>query len=370
MPQGENFWNPYRWVTVSNQPIQYEVPSYHHTLSGLSGRLWCELEALTPLLIGDGGSSPIEFVRRGQIPYIPATSLKGAIRSLAEVVGNAAVPFPKIGVDAEHELARARITTDETQTLDTVARTFGYLHGGNVVAGLIHFSDAQMTESVEPPNQWQRFDIVVGQPKREHEDFYPGKNRRKFYHHHPGTQELTTTIVRQKRSVRPAPPGTRFQWTVDFTNLRDEELNLLLYCLVLEEQVSVTLSPAALGSEPSQQSVTLQGPLRHKIGGAKPHGAGSVHIRITKMELRTDAAARYRGESTTDTWEADTLMKELSNRTASFQNRTERTMRELRAMLIYTTEDPRRPIRYPNFRWFRQEQDKPRHEKTPLKPTI
>ena len=370
MPQGENFWNPYRWVTVSNQPIQYEVPSYHHTLSGLSGRLWCELEALTPLLIGADGNSPVEFVRRGQVPYIPATSLKGAIRSLAEVVGNAAVPFPKNGVDSKHELARARITTDETQTLDTVARTFGYLHGGNVVAGLIHFSDAQMTESVEPPNQWRRFDIVVGQPNPKHEDFYPGKNRRKFYHHHPGTKELTKTIVSQKRSVRPAPPGTRFQWTVDFTNLREEELNLLLYCLVLEEQVSVTLSPAALGSEHSQQSVTLQGPLRHKIGGAKPHGAGSVHIRITKMELRTDAAARYRGESTTDTWEADTLTKELSNRTASFQNRNERTMRELRAMLIYTTEDPRHTIRYPNYQWFQREQAKPRHEKTPLKPTI
>ena len=54
MPQGEEFWNPYRWVTVSDQPIEYDEPCYHHTSSGLSGRLWCELEALTPLLIGDG----------------------------------------------------------------------------------------------------------------------------------------------------------------------------------------------------------------------------------------------------------------------------------------------------------------------------
>lgn len=370
MPQGEKFWNPYRWVTVSNQPIQYEVPSYHHTLSGLSGRIWCELEALTPLLIGAGGSSTVEFVRRGRVPYIPATSLKGAIRSLAEVVGNAAVPFPKIWVDTEHELARARITPDETPAFDTVARTFGYLHGGNVVAGFIHFSDAEMTESVEPPDQWQRFDIVVGQPKRKHEDFYPGENRRKFYHHHPGTKELTKTILRQKRTVRPAPPGTRFQWTVDFTNLREEELNLLLYCLVLEEEVSVTLSPAALGRAAPQQAVTLHGPLRHKIGGAKPQGAGSVHIRITKMELRTDAAARYRGESTADTLAADALKDELLTRTVSFQKRNERTMQELRAMLIYTTEDPRHPIRYPNFQWFELERDKPRHEKTPLKPTI
>lgn len=370
MPQGEKFWNPYRWVTVSNQPIQYEEPSYHHTLSGLSGRLWCELEALTPLLIGAGGSSTSEFVRRGQVPYIPATSLKGAIRSLAEVVGNAAVPFPRATVDAAHELARAQLTTGETHAFDTVARTFGYLHGGTVVAGSIHFSDAEMTENTEPPNQWQRFDIVVGQPKREHEEFYPEKNLRKFYHHHPGTKELTKTTLSQKRSVRPAPPGTRFQWTVDFANLREEELNLLLYCLVLEEQAAVTLSPAALGSEPSQQSITLRGPLRHKIGGAKPQGAGSVHIRITKMELRIDAAARYRGENTSDTWEAELLTRELSNRTAPFRKRTDLTMQELRAMLIYTTEDPRHPIRYPSWEWFQMERDKLKDEKTSLKPTI
>ena len=369
MPQGENFWNPYRWVTVSNQTITHKVPSYHHTLSGLSGRLWCELEVLTPLLIGDGYGNFVSYSRTRQ-PYIPATSLKGAIRSLVEVVGNAAVPFPNVDVDAEHELSRARTNAGETHAFDTVARTFGYLHGGTVVAGSIHFSDAEVTVPVVMPNPWPRYKIVFGPPKQAYKAFYPGKNRRKFYHHHPGTKELTQTDLHQKPSVKPAPPGTRFHWTVDFANLREEELNLLLYCLVLEEQVSVTLSPAALGSEPSQQSITLQGPLRHKIGGAKPHGAGSVHMRITKMELRTDAAARYRGENTTDTWEAELLTRELSNRTAPFRKRTDLTMQELRAMLIYTTEDPRHPIRYPNYAWFQIERDKLKDEKTSLKPTI
>ena len=72
MPQGENFWNPYRWVTVSDEPVEHEVPNYHHTLSGVSGRLWCELEALTPLLIGDGQvRSGIEFVRHNRQPLYP-----------------------------------------------------------------------------------------------------------------------------------------------------------------------------------------------------------------------------------------------------------------------------------------------------------
>lgn len=80
------------------------------------------------------------------------------------------------------------------------------------------------------------------------------------------------------------------------------------------------------------------------MGGAKPHGAGSVHIRITKMQLRTDATARYRGNDTATTWEATELMDELENRTTSFRERTDQTMRELRAMLIYSLDDPRNSI--------------------------
>ena len=148
MPQGENYWNPYRWVTVSNRPIEHEVPNYQHTLSGISGRIWCELEALTPLIIGDGHG---EFVRRNQKPYIPSTSLKGVIRSLAEVVGNATVPFPKVQVDDAHQLEKARRDINDVAHFDIVSRTFGYLNGGDVVAGLIHFSDAEISTAVRPP---------------------------------------------------------------------------------------------------------------------------------------------------------------------------------------------------------------------------
>ena len=380
MPQGENFWNPYRWVTVSSRPVEHAEPKYQHTFDGISGRLWCELEALTPLLIGDGGRNSgrnnVEFVRHqrpgNQNPYIPSTSLKGAIRSLAEVVGNATVPF-SIPVDSEHALANARQEVGGVSQFDTVARTFGYLckDDSNVLAGLIHFSDAEITTEVASPGDWERFTIDVGQPQPRHTAFYPTNsrrenNRRKFYHHHPNVTELSEAQADQTRNVRPAPPCTGFCFTVDFTNLRDEELNLLLYCLVLEEQVSVTLSPEALGPD-AQQPVTLCGPLRHKIGGAKPHGAGSVQIRITKME-HTDAKARYRGHSSIQTWKGKNLLCEIDHRTASFRGRADLTMRELRVMLIYTPQDPRTPIRYPKYSWFQCEKNT--GTRTLLKPTI
>ena len=365
MPQGENFWNPYRWVTVSSDPVRHAEPKYRHTFDGISGRLYCKLKALTPLIIGDGQALNIQFVRHrhNSQPYIPGTSLKGSIRSLAEVVGNATIPFPSVSVDSGHTLSQARSDTD----LDVLARTFGYLDDSNVLAGLIHFSDAEITTQVAPPNTWRQFTIDVGQPKPSHSAFYPGNNRRKFYHHHPNTTELNNPQADQTRNVRPAPPGTGFSFTVDFTNLRDDELNLLLYCLALENQASVTLSKDALGPK-AQQAITLCGPLRHKIGGAKPHGAGSVHIRITRLEL-VDAKVRYQGGSSTNTLQGQALLCELNNRTASFRGRTDKTMRELRAMLIYTAQDPRQPIHYPNYPWFQHEKNTP-GARTLLKPTI
>ena len=375
MPQGANFWNPYRWVTVSDEPIEHDVPNYHHTLSGISGRLWCEIEALTPLLIGDGEQGNVKFTRRkhnGQ-PYIPSTSLKGPIRSLAEVVGNATVPSPNVSVDSAHELGKAREIIDDAVRFDAVARIFGYWKGSNALTGLVHFSDAEISGESPPQRQWKRYNIASSHPKPEHDAFYPGeKNKRKFYHHHPGTQGLTKphSGITQTTDVTPASPGTCFTFTVDFTNLRDAELDLLLYCLVLEEQVTVTLSPAALGREKSESAVVLEGPLRHKIGGAKPHGAGSSHIRITKMELCRDAMARYRRKNATDILEGEFLTEEINERTKTFRGRTDLTMRELRAMLIYATEDPRKPIHYPRYDWFRDEKSRPWDAKTPLKPTL
>jgi hypothetical protein len=41
MPQGESFWNPYRWVPAAQEPVRREKPLYHHRWQGLAGRLHC-----------------------------------------------------------------------------------------------------------------------------------------------------------------------------------------------------------------------------------------------------------------------------------------------------------------------------------------
>ncbi len=286
------------------------------------------------------------------------------IRSLVELVGNAAIPFKDGTADNLHQLSHAASGKGKGWELDVAARMFGYLNGGDVFAGLVRISDA----TCEHQGGSSQAKVVVGQPRpTQHKPFYPDKRQRKFYHHHPGATSLTPAPsgITQTRDVKPLGPGSTFRFTVRFTNLREEELALLLYALVLEESVSVTLSSAALppgASGPKQ----LTGPMRHKLGACKPAGGGSVHIEVVRMKLWQDIAARYRGEThQASEWKDDALKQEILRRTESIRRRTDPTMQDLRAMMIYTHDDPRSPIHYPSYAWFANDKGKG----TPLKPT-
>jgi CRISPR/Cas system CSM-associated protein Csm3 (group 7 of RAMP superfamily) len=369
MPEGENFWNPYRWVPVSKEKkVTHEKPAYRHRWQGLSGRLDCTLEALTPFLIGSS-KEPGRFIRSGRTnqPFIPGTSLKGLIRSLAELIGNAAIPFPNGRADPGHKLEKAADGKGVDWRLDIAARMFGYLNRGQVFAGLVRFTDGVIQDN--KVKEIGPFKIVVGKPEPDkHKPFYPDEWRRKFYHHHVGASKLVPapSSITQTRTVHPLPPGTRFTFQVHFENLREEELNLLLYCLVLEENVTVKLSKEALGPN-AQEDLELTGPLRHKFGGCKPQGGGSVKITIDKMALYADRANRYRGQAAPPRiLEGEELRAELNRRTQPIADRDDETMRHLRAMLIYSSDDPRRPIEYPSYDWFK---DSTKSSK-PLKPTL
>ena len=353
MPQGENFWNPYRWVALGDEEIQREEPNYHHRASGLAGRLRCELTALTPLMIGNGSGKFMHHASRSpqDASYIPGTSLKGAIRSLAEVVSHS------------HGSFQPRQLPDASG-LDIVARTFGYLQSGNAFRGLVGFSDACLVST--PSRSWQEYEVVTGQPKDTHRIVLSKQEPAQVLSPPSWCQGLVRapSNIRQTSTIQPAPCDTRFAFTVNFENLRAAELSLLLYCLVLEEQVEVSLRPECLRPG-DRHPVTFQGPMRHKIGGAKPHGAGSVHIAITQMHLQEDAAARYRGRDSSRAWEEESLRQELDRRTQAYSGRQDRTMNELRAMLIYSEDDPRcQAIRYPDWNWF------DRNPTTELKPTL
>jgi hypothetical protein len=358
MPRGETFWNPYRWVRVGGQKARLEEPCYQHRFEGLAGRLWCELKALTPLLIGDGTG---HFTHKEGKPYIPGTSLKGVIRSLAELVSDSSPPF------------EAQPGGPASWKLDPAARIFGSMGKGKedrrVLAGLVRFGDAEMIHTPQPPKEWRSYTVIVGQPKRTHRPFYPEEGTaRKVYHHAAGRTELLGPgMIKQTVPVWPAPPGTTFAFPVAFHNLRDEELNLLLYCLALEENVTVELSKEALGPDATGPR-KLSGPLRHKLGSCKPLWGGSAHIELKQMTLWENLADRYRGKAAATALEGPALHELISARTRAVVDRQDDTMKDLRAMLIYSEDDPRASqMRYPSYPWFQD--DKQQRLARPLKPT-
>ncbi len=112
-------------------------------------------------------------------------------------------------------------------------------------------------------------------------DLSPEKHRiqgRKFYVHDPARNTNTPPRWKTlnpgdkpkiKNSVRPVAQGAAFWFHVDFENLTDAELALLLF----------TLRPL--------------GPFRHKLGMGKPLGLGTVRIDVCGLFL-IDRRERYR----------------------------------------------------------------------------
>lgn len=376
MPLHEPFWNPYRWVEVPEKPSDYRSPYFHHKFTGTAGKIQCRLTALTPLFVNDGQGRPCERDLGGgrRVKVIPGTSLKGVIRSLAEIVGNGVCPFSSNAqhyVDEDHcvEMA-ARGTPGKDWKLDVVSRTFGLLSKGRggeaeVLRGHIRISDALPDPLDQQITLLKQVKLIGASPRPQHRAFYPDRQRRKLYHHQPGTTSLpdcsNVASDRMLANAQALPPGTTFAFEVNFWNLDDAELGLLLYCLFLEEEVTVRLSKEAAGGN----EATLTGPMRHKVGGAKPYGAGSVAIEPLSMRLCTDMGARYRGRAA-ERWhvfEGERLREEIRRRTEHIRKRTDKTMQQLRAMLVYDENDPRTPVHWPTRGWFSD------HPSTPLKPT-
>jgi hypothetical protein len=371
MPQGNDLWNPYRWVPSSKESVAHAAPAHHHRWTGLAGRIDCRLTALTPFLINDGNHRFVRS-RRTQKPSIPATSFKGLVRSLVELVGNSAHPFLRAPIDSDHVLDNASVEVNGQLHLDVAARMFGHLHSREVFAGLVRFSDGEWPAD-RPVPQPLSFKICGGTPDTDHRPFYPDRSRRKFYHHKTQATSLTPPHAGipagHIRTVYPLPPGVQFGFHVDFANLGDQELALLLYCLFLEEQVTVRLSPAALGPK-YKESKTLTGPMRHKFGYAKPQGGGSVRIEAVRLGLQANPADRYRGRGTAPAvLEGEPLRAAITDRIAPIAARNDSTMQHLRAMMIYAEGDPRASnLNYPSYDWFQD--DTYNQPGTPLKPTL
>jgi hypothetical protein len=151
-------------------------------------------------------------------------------------------------------------------------------------------------------------------------------------------------------------PGHIFNFDVEFANLRDSELSLLLYVLCLEENVSVIVG---------EKNINLKGPMRHKIGNAKPLGLGSCHIAVTNLEFLPPPSQRFTSLAAgkTTSLSGNALIKEIEKRVKPYTQDHSPTMQALRKMMVWDENDQRQ-FRYPGYKWFQNSKNSNKPLKT------
>lgn len=269
-----------------------------------SGRFHCVLHPETPLFMhaeGQQGQSLRRFTHRNNRPTIIASALKGAVRSIFEIVSDSCLS--SLGEAYEvaeshyktygHEVSREEFrrmhpvlkSTDSTTTGDRVPEAyrpcvslnsacpacllFGMVEqqeDGRPLAGRLLFRDAV---PVQTKAERVKVPAAGGGPHPWHAPFYfqdAGQGAilgRKLYFHHRNYQETIALYGDGGPAGLIDLDAQRgdFSFQVDFINLTAEELAWLAYSLVLEDRI------------------------RHHLGYGKPYGLGSAQIRVDRLEL-------------------------------------------------------------------------------------
>ncbi len=200
---------------------------------------------------------------------------------------------------------KKHLTCDDPENLCPACRIFGWVHPNpkeneKDVArkGFIHFSTATLTENQTPEYKWVTIKLL-GQPHPSCWQFYlnskdygedGGYNDnnakirgRKFYWHQPDVTIDKIEDHREKdqngnniplpdnqnKTVELLMPKVTFTFSVDFENLSDSDLGLLL----------MTLQPNLIDVP------NISKELYHHLGMGKPLGLGSAKVEIDKLIL-------------------------------------------------------------------------------------
>ncbi len=342
--------NPYDFVPIEDveNPPKLQKPTLHHKFEGLAGRIVCQLTAETPIFIPK--SEPIEpkrFIKRNKVPIIPGSSLKGLFRNLVETVANGCFllfdgKYERPPVHYEAKLPKGFGKCTSKDELCIACRMFGMLARREVFSGNVSVSDA-VTEEGKYSEHAPIYTKALMGPKPRHEIFYldPKKEYiagRKFYFHSPQGIHTDQKKTGYNQYICPLNPGSEFTFTVDFTNLKEDELPVLLYALVLEPT------------------------MRHKIGLAKPLGLGSVKIEVQKI-IQIDYHQRYLAQAEPVELTGKACEEYIARQIEPFTSHIEsKTLSALRRIWEWEPKKSTHYV-YPDQQWFRK------HSQTPIAQT-
>jgi len=355
MPLNHNFWNPYRFVPVRDE-IRREAPLTGETFKSKahSGAIRCRLTNVSPLYIGVNANASSRPMYASKQELIPGSSLKGMLRSLAELVGGGCPVTYNNRVT--YKLPRNLYPCYDTKQLCIACRMYGMMVESRLLKGKVFIGDAHLTAG---DGRTRDMDVYLGSPKAAHEAFYrsPASGifdgmARKLYFHQPLQKDKLTVpsgrAVERKWRIQALPHGHVFRFEIQFQNLTDAELSLLLYTVALEEQVTVSTRLN------DKERLTLTGPLLHKLGNAKALGGGSCRIEVENLSFLAPPAIRFASltSSGTKSFEGAELNAELQRLTACHRDDTAPTMEQLRIMMVWDENDPR-DFRFPDYLWFK-----------------
>jgi CRISPR/Cas system CSM-associated protein Csm3 (group 7 of RAMP superfamily) len=250
---------PYAFVPLPSHTRQ-QPPVGHQRYQQLTGTLQASLVARSPVHVASGLLEQTEdrqyplvkaHFRTGGRLAIPATSLKGCIRSILEAISPSTVTISRA-----RPLPREAEPSRSPDWLDVAQRLFGSLG----YQGQVRFSDAVLEEGqreIVPTPQLFR-------PRPESVSTYFDGSRvkgRKFYMH--------GRLAGGDLPLEACSVGSRFSFRMDFENLTGGELGLILFAFGLGEP---RLWP--------------------KLGGGKPACLGTIEMVATRVE-RVDLRQAY-----------------------------------------------------------------------------
>ena len=260
---------PYDFVPFPQKVVRHKVPG-HHVLSPdlITGTLTFHLQALTPVFVSSGqaalsedlGLEPGGVVQAhyridGRLA-IPASSLKGAVRSIAEAVSASCLGVTRA---SRRDLPGAFRRACTHRAACPACTLFG-MGGNEAYLGQVRFEDAFLRDG-----ETMLYRLPPLYRPRPGAPVYRDRNRRykgrKFYKHgrpHQASKGGESEVIR---------PDSVLVGQVIFVNLTPEQLGLLFYALGLERRFLL------------------------KLGGGKPVCLGSLLTEPVRLVLRNEREA-------------------------------------------------------------------------------
>jgi hypothetical protein len=231
----------------------------------VSGRLEATLVVATPLHVSSGrirmrkGQNPPlvrELTRVNDRPCIPASTLKGVVRSVVEAITRSCVRITRAHND---QLPSGTGPCRDKENLCLACRMFGALG----FEGHIRFDDAVME-----PGQGRLGTVrmpALYAPRNRTRAYFAGGGvkGRKFYKH-------GRTVTQAQTPVEVLLPESQLEFLVRFENLTVGELGVLLTAM-------------GLGNPP----------LDLKLGGGKPACYGSIISQLGRLEVEEGLSGPY-----------------------------------------------------------------------------